>query len=103
MLQFNTTTNFNNTCFIKNHHVNFRYNNKRFIGGAGLQNDLQGFAAFVAYQESHKRGLSASRATLEKSIGQQPYFGVMGKDDSIGLLEQPAGKRHRSVWWPLQS
>ena len=32
-------------------------------------------------------GLSASRATLEKSIGQQ-YFGVIGNDDSIGLSEQ---------------
>lgn len=44
-------------------------------------------AAFVAYQECHYRGLSASRATLEKSIGQQ-YFGVIGNDDSIGLSEQ---------------
>jgi hypothetical protein len=28
-------------------------NNKKFLGGAGVQKELQGFAAFVAYQECH--------------------------------------------------
>ena len=64
------------------------YNNKKFIGGAGIQKELQGFAAFVAYQECHYRGYSASIATaLEKSIGRQ-YFGVTGNDDFISLSEQ---------------
>jgi hypothetical protein len=84
MLHFNTTSTCNNTCFTKTH-VNY---NKKFIGGAGTQKELQGFAAFVAYQECYYRGYSASIATaLEKSIGQQ-YFGVMGNDDFISLSEQ---------------
>ena len=62
-------------------------NNKRFTGGAGIQKELQGFAAFVAYQECHYKGLSASKGTLEQSIGQQ-FFGVEGNEDSIGLSEQ---------------
>lgn len=62
-------------------------NNKKFLGGAGVQKELQGFAAFVAYQECHYRGLSATKGTLETSIGQQ-FFGVEGDDDSIGLSEQ---------------
>ena len=62
-------------------------NNKRFTGGAGIQKELQGFAAFVAYQECHYKGLSASKGTLEQSIGQQ-FFGVEGDEDSIGLSEQ---------------
>jgi hypothetical protein len=62
-------------------------NSKKFTGGAGIQKELQGFAAFVAYQECHYKGLSASRATLEQSIGQQ-FFGVESDEDSIGLSEQ---------------
>ena len=62
-------------------------NNKRFTGGAGIQKELQGFAAFVAYQECHYKGLSASKGTLEQSIGQQ-FFGFEGNEDSIGLSEQ---------------
>ena len=62
-------------------------NNKKFTGGAGIQKELQGLVAFVAYQECHYKGLSASKGALEQSNGQQ-FFGVEGNEDSIGLSEQ---------------
>ena len=60
---------------------------KIFIGGAAVHKELQGFAAFVAYQNCHKSGGSVTRAMLESSIGKQ-YFGDPRDPDSIGLAEQ---------------
>ena len=60
---------------------------KNFIGGAAVHKELQGFAAFVAYQNCHESGGSVTRAMLESSIGKQ-YFGDPRDPDSIGLAEQ---------------
>lgn len=57
------------------------------MGGAKIQKELQGFAAFVAYQECHYKGLSSSKESMEHSMEQQ-FFGVKDDDDSIGLSEQ---------------
>jgi len=59
----------------------------KFVGGAKIQKELQGFAAFVAYQECHYKGLSSSKESMEHSMEQQ-FFGVKDDDDSIGLSEQ---------------
>lgn len=59
----------------------------KFIGGATLQKELQGFAGFLAYQECFRKGTSTTKALLEKSMGDQ-YFGNPGNPDSIGLAEQ---------------
>jgi len=61
--------------------------NNKFIGGATLQKELQGFAGFIAYQECFRKGTSTTKALLEKSIGDQ-YFGNPKNPDSIGLAEQ---------------
>jgi hypothetical protein len=59
----------------------------KFVGGARIQKELQGFAAFVAYQECHYKGLSTSKDSIEHSMEQQ-FFGVKGDADFIGLSEQ---------------
>lgn len=59
----------------------------KFIGGSNLQKELQGFAAFVAYQECHRKGDSATKATLEASVGTL-FFGEPNNPDSIGLADQ---------------
>ena len=61
--------------------------NNKFIGGATLQKELQGFAGFIAYQECFRKGTSTTKALLEKSIRDQ-YFGNPKNPDSIGLAEQ---------------
>ena len=60
---------------------------KNFIGGAANHKELQGFAAFVAYQNCHESGGSVTRAVLESSIGKR-YFGDPRDPDSIGLAEE---------------
>lgn len=60
---------------------------KNFIGGAAVHKELQGFAAFVAYQNCHESGGSVTQAMLESSMGKQ-YFGDPKDPDSIGLAEQ---------------
>jgi hypothetical protein len=58
-------------------------NNSKFVGGASLQNKLQGFASFIAYQECFRRGESTTKhELLERS------FGDANNLDSIGLGEQ---------------
>jgi hypothetical protein len=61
--------------------------NNKFIGGAFLQKELQGFAGFLAYQECFRRGTSSTKGTLEASLGEQ-FFGNPNDADSIGLAEQ---------------
>jgi hypothetical protein len=58
-----------------------------FIGGAAAQKELQGFAAFVAYQDVVNRGVSMTNGTLEQVIGDT-FFGDPTNSDSIGLVEQ---------------
>jgi hypothetical protein len=58
-----------------------------FIGGAFVHKELQGFAAFVAYQWCHHSGGSVTKTILEASIAEQ-YFGNSSDSDSIGLAEQ---------------
>ena len=58
-----------------------------FAGGAFIHKELQGFAAFVAYQSCHHSGGSVMKAILEASIAHQ-YFGDANKPDLIGLAEQ---------------
>lgn len=64
-------------------------NNKEqaFIGGAAVHKELQGFAAFLAYQSCHQDGGSITKAMIEASIGLK-YFGDPNDTDSIGLAEQ---------------
>ena len=64
-------------------------NNKEqgFIGGAAVHKELQGFAAFLAYQSCHQDGGSITKAMIEASIGLK-YFGNPNDADSIGLAEQ---------------
>jgi hypothetical protein len=59
----------------------------KFIGGASLQKELQGFAGFIAYQECFRKGNSSTKGTIEKSMGEQ-FFGNPEDHDSIGLGEQ---------------
>lgn len=67
---------------------NTQLQSHKFIGGAALQKELQGYAGFVAYQESFRKGTSSTKATMEKSLRDQ-YFGISSKDDDfIGLAEQ---------------
>jgi hypothetical protein len=61
--------------------------NYKFSGSAFLQKELQGVAAFVAFQECHRRGESTTKAVFEASMAAQ-YFGDADDDDSIGLTEQ---------------
>ena len=58
-----------------------------FPGGTVLHKELQGFAAFVAYQETHQGGTSLTKGLLEASVAHQ-YFGDPNNPDSIGLAEQ---------------
>lgn len=62
-------------------------NNSKFVGGAFLQKELQGFASFIAYQECFRKGESTTKHELERSISNQ-YFGNPDDLDSIGLGEQ---------------
>jgi hypothetical protein len=64
-------------------------NNKEqgFIGGAAVHKELQGFAAFLAYQSCHQDGGLITKALIEASIGLK-YFGNPNDADSIGLVEQ---------------
>ncbi len=55
-----------------------------------MHKELQGFAAFVAYQGCHHSGGSATKTILEASIAEQ-YFGNSSDSDSIGLAEQLVG------------
>ncbi|KAI2506296.1 hypothetical protein MHU86_8126 [Fragilaria crotonensis] len=61
-----------------------------FVGGAFVHKELQGFAAFVAYQQCHHSGGSVTKSMLEASIAEQ-YFGNTSNSDSIGLAEQLVG------------
>ncbi len=58
-----------------------------FAGGAFIHKELQGFAAFVAYQSCHHSGGSVTKAILEARIVNQ-YFGDANDPGSIGLAEQ---------------
>jgi hypothetical protein len=72
------------------HILTMMNNNKQhttFIGGAAVHKELQGFAAFVAYQGCHQSGASVTNATLKQSVADQ-YFGDNKDPDSIGLAEQ---------------
>jgi hypothetical protein len=64
-------------------------NNKEvaFVGGTAVHKELQGFAAFLAYQECHHEGGSITKAMIEASIAVK-YFGDANDMDSIGLAEQ---------------
>jgi hypothetical protein len=57
------------------------------LGGTAVDKELQGFAAFVAYQGCHQSGGSITKAMLEATIGLQ-FFGDATDPDSIGLAEQ---------------
>ena len=59
----------------------------KFVGGASLQKELQGFAGFIAYQECCRKGTSSTLGTMESRIGKY-YFGNPDDPDSIGLGEQ---------------
>lgn len=59
----------------------------KFVGGATLQKELQGFAGFIAYQECFRKGNSSTKGTVEKSMGEL-FFGNPPDPDSIGLGEQ---------------
>ena len=61
-----------------------------FIGGAFVHKELQGFAAFVAYQKCHHSGNSVTKTMMEASIAEL-YFDNMSNSDSIGLAEQLVG------------
>jgi hypothetical protein len=58
-----------------------------FIGGAAVQKELQGLAAFVAYQDVVNRGASMTKGALEQVMGDA-FFGDPTDSDSIGLAEQ---------------
>ena len=62
-------------------------NKHTFPGGTLLHKELQGFAAFVAYQGCHQGGTSVTKALLEASVADQ-FFGDPNNPDSIGLAEQ---------------
>jgi len=47
-----------------------------FIGGAFVHKELQGFAAFVAYQKCHHRGNSVTKTMMEASIAEQLVGGI---------------------------
>jgi hypothetical protein len=59
----------------------------KFIGGASIQKEIQGFAGFIAYQECFRKGNSSTKGTIEKNMGEQ-IFGNPEDPDSIGLGEQ---------------
>lgn len=58
----------------------------KFVGGATLQKELQGFAGFIlAYQECLREGNSSTKGTNEKSMGEK-FFRNPADPDSIGLV-----------------
>ena len=60
----------------------------KFLGGASLQKELQGFASFVSFQNACFRdGTAMTKLTQERLIADQ-YFGIHGDPDSVGLSQQ---------------
>ena len=63
----------------------------KFPGGSELHKELQGFAGFVAYQNTCLRnGTAMARPTQEKRVGEL-YFGNPDDPDSVGLSHQLVG------------
>jgi hypothetical protein len=62
-------------------------NKNKFVSGAAVQKELQGFAAFVAYQDIVNRGDSMTKGAQEQLLGEV-FFGDPTNSDSIGLAEQ---------------
>jgi hypothetical protein len=61
-------------------------NNVKFAGGATLQKELQGFAAFVAYELVFQAGTN-KKASLTTSLHDY-YFGKPNDPTSVGLVSQ---------------
>jgi hypothetical protein len=60
----------------------------KFLGGASLQKELQGFASFVSFQNAcFRNGTAMTKLTQERLIADQ-YFGIHGDPDSVGLSQQ---------------
>jgi hypothetical protein len=60
----------------------------RFVGGATLHKELQGFVSFIAYQKTCLRnGTAMSQLMQQEALGNE-YFGNPDDDDSVGLCEQ---------------
>lgn len=60
----------------------------KFLGGASLQKELQGFASFVSFQNAcFRNGTAMTKHTQERLIADQ-YFGIHGDPDSVGLSQQ---------------
>ena len=60
----------------------------KFPGGTVLQKELQGFASFVAFQNScfHNR-TAMTKVTQERVLAEQ-YFGNPDDPDSVGIVQQ---------------
>ena len=59
----------------------------KFSGSSKVLEELQGFAAFVAYDNCYKMGKSMTSDAFENMM-EGWYFGNPADDDSIGLAEQ---------------
>jgi hypothetical protein len=60
----------------------------KFLGGASLQKEFQGFASFVSFQNAcFRNGTAMTKLTQERLIADQ-YFGIYGDPDSVGLSQQ---------------
>jgi len=60
----------------------------RFVGGATLHKELQGFVSFVAYQKTCLRNGTAMSQLAQQEALANEYFGNPDDDDSVGLCEQ---------------
>jgi hypothetical protein len=61
---------------------------EKFPGGTALHKELQGFASFIAYQNTcYRTGTAMTGASQGRLIAGQ-YFGNPNDPDSIGLCEQ---------------
>ncbi|KAI2510740.1 hypothetical protein MHU86_3688 [Fragilaria crotonensis] len=61
----------------------------KFLGGAGLQKELQGFASFVSFQNACFRtnGTAMTKITQEKVLSER-FFGNPDDSDSVGISQQ---------------
>ena len=60
----------------------------RFVGGAALHKELQGFVSFLAYQTTCIRNGTAMSQLAQQEAVAKEYFGNPDDEDSIGLCAQ---------------
>ena len=60
----------------------------RFVVGATLNKELQGFVSFIAYQKTIMHNGTAMNQMAQQGALSKEYFGNPDDDDSVGLCQQ---------------